>query len=398
MAERAILDAEYLLREARQHTGLTDFGDDTLPERFALAVEQLRKINMTSEGQRAAAAICHGLLTSRLQFFEDHKRTPGLAAEVIDRPLFVTGEPRSGTTLLHALLSVDPDSRSLRFWEVMYPSPVPGLAAADDPRRARADADWREINAIAPDWLKIHPYNDMLGNGLPECERTWAFDFRVLTPTAWWRAPIGMFVGGLPTDAHAQYRIHRMMLQHCQHGDHAGQPKKRWALKGFHGPRLQAFFDTYPDARLIWIHRDPVQVTASRIAMAATLTRAFSGRVNVEEQAAIHLAATRAGIRSTLDNPLVDDARILHVRYSDFVADPVATIARFYAFAGISLSGAGEQAMRDYLKNNRGDRYGKFVYSTAMIGVDIDELHREFAPYRQRFDLTIEQRIEQRHA
>ena len=141
-----------------------------------------------------------------------------------------------------------------------------------------------------------------------------------------------------------------------------------------------------------------MQVTASRIAMAATLTRAFSGHVNVEEQAAIHLAATRAGIRSTLDNPLVDDARILHVRYSDFVADPVATIARFYSFAGISLSGAGEQAMRDYLKNNRGDRYGKFAYSTAMIGVDIDELHREFAPYRQRFDLTIEQRIEQRHA
>ena len=398
MAERAILDAEYLLREARQQSGLTDFGDATLPERFVLAVEQLRKINMPPAGQQAAAAICHGLLTSRLQFFDDHKRTPGLADEIIERPLFVTGEPRSGTTLLHALLSVDPDSRSLRFWEVMYPSPVPGLAAADDPRRARADADWREINAIAPDWLKIHPYNDMLGNGLPECERTWAFDFRVLTPTAWWRAPIGMFVGGLPADAHAQYRIHRMMLQHCQHGGHAGQPKKRWALKGFHGPRLQAFFDTYPDARLIWIHRDPVQVTASRIAMAATLTRAFSGRVNVEEQAAIHLAATRAGIQSTLDNPLVDDARILHVRYPDFVADPVGTIARFYAFARINLSGAGEQAMRDYLKNNRGDRYGKFAYSTAMIGVDIDELHREFAPYRQRFDLAIEQRIEQRHA
>jgi hypothetical protein len=178
------------------------------------------------------------------------------------------------------------------------------------------------------------------------------------------------------------------MLQHCQHG----QPKQRWALKGFHGPRLQAFFATYPDARLIWIHRDPVQVTASRIAMAATLTKAFSGQVNIEEQAAIHLAATRAGIRDTLGNPLVDDARILHVRYPDFVADPVGTIDRFYTFAGISLSATGEAAMREYLSNNRGDRYGKFEYSTAMIGVDIDELHREFAPYRQRFSLEIEQR------
>ena len=70
---------------------------------------------------------------------------------------------------------------------------------------------------MAPGWLKIHPYNDMLGDGLPECERTWAFDFRVMTPTAWWRAPIGMFVGGMPVDPPAQYRIHKMMLQHCQY-------------------------------------------------------------------------------------------------------------------------------------------------------------------------------------
>jgi len=388
MSDHAILNAERLLQCAEGDCGLSDYGDDSLRERFALAVEQLHKLELDEAGQLAAAEVCHWLLTSRLHFFDDHKNIPGLAEERIEQPLFVTGEPRSGTTLLHALLAVDPDSRPLRFWEVMYPSPPPGLATADDPRRARADDDWREINAMAPEWLKIHPYNDMLGNGLPECERTWAFDFRVMTPTAWWRAPIGMYVGGLPTDPAAQYRIHKMMLQHCQHG----QPKKRWALKGFHGPRLRAFFDAYPDARLLWIHRDPVQVTASRIAMAATLTRAFSGAVDVAQQAAIHLGATRAGIRDTLGNPLVDDARIFHVRYPDFIADPVGTIERFYDFAGIALTLAAQQAMRAYLKNNKGDRYGKFIYSTAMIGVDVDELHREFAPYRERFGLDIEQR------
>ncbi|MGL4566860.1 MAG: sulfotransferase family protein, partial [Halioglobus sp.] len=269
------------------------------------------------------------------------------------------------------------------------PSPPPGLASSDDPRRARADADWREINAMAPEWLTLHPYNDMLGDGLPECERCWAMDFRVMTPTAWWRAPIGMFIGGLPTDAHAQYRIHKMMLQHCQYG----RPGKRWTLKGFHGPRLQAFFDTYPDARLIWIHRDPLQVTASRIAMAATLTKAFSrGTVDLQAQAAIHLAATRSGIKDTLTNPLVNDLRIFHVRYPDFISDPIATIGRFYQFCELPLTAAATQAMRDYLKSNRGDRYGRFVYSTDMIGVDINELNREFAPYRARFGLDIEQR------
>jgi hypothetical protein len=384
-----VLAPESLLAEAETATGLQDYGDDSFRDRFALAVQKLGSLNLDDAGQRAAANVCHWLLSSRLQFFDDHGKYPGLADEVIEKPLFATGEPRSGTTLLHALLSVDPDARSLRFWEVMYPSPPPGLAAADDPRRDKANADWREINAMAPDWLKIHPYNDMLGDGLPECERTWAFDFRVMTPTAWWRAPIGMYVGGLPTDPCAQYRIHKMMLQHCQHG----RPRKHWALKGFHGPRLQAFFDTYPDARLIWIHRDPVQVTASRIAMAITLTRAFSrAPVDMKQQAAIHLAATRAGISDTLSNPLVGDPRIHHVRYPDFVSDPIATVGGFYDFSGLAMTRGSEKAMRDYLQNNRGDRYGKFVYSTDMIGADIEELHREFTPYRQRFGLEIENR------
>ena len=116
----------------------------------------------------------------------------------------------------------------------MYPSPPPGSPDADDPRRARADADWREINAKMPKWLHSHPYNDMLGDGLPEDERTWAFDFRVMTPTAWWRVPMQTLVGGLPTDAAAQYRIHKAMLQQFQYS----RPRKYWVLKGFHGFRL----------------------------------------------------------------------------------------------------------------------------------------------------------------
>ncbi|MYM63879.1 sulfotransferase [Pseudomaricurvus sp. HS19] len=385
-----LLNANELLQAAKSSTGLSDWGDDSLPQRFDMAIDKLNAIAMDNVGRQATADVCQWLLTSRLKFFNDHKITPGLADEVIEQPLFATGEPRSGTTLLHALLSVDPDSRSLRFWEVMYPSPPPGLAAADDPRRAWADADWREINAMAPEWLKIHPYNDMLGDGLPECERTWAMDFRVMTPTAWWRAPIGMYVGGLPTEDHAQYRIHKMMLQHCQYGS---ESKKRWALKGFHGPRLKAFFDTYPDARLIWTHRDPVQVTASRIGMAIALTKAFAkGEVDMEQQAAIHLAATRAGIADTMNNPLIDDPRIFHVRYTDFVSDPVGTIRKFYEFCDIDMTDAAEQAMRDYLANNKGDRYGKFHYTTDWIKEDLNALNEEFAPYRQRFGLDVEVR------
>ena len=107
----------------------------------------------------------------------------------------------------------------------------------------------------------------MLGDGLPECERTWAFDFRVMTPTAWWRVPMGMNVGGLPSDSRAQYRIHKMMLQQlpvCQTEEILGAEGLSWA-------RLEALFETYPDAQIIWVHRDPVQAIASRIVLTGEL-------------------------------------------------------------------------------------------------------------------------------
>ncbi|TAL02854.1 MAG: sulfotransferase [Rhodospirillaceae bacterium] len=387
-ASNDILNADALLAQAETQTGLKDWGDDTFPNRFRQAAALLRNVGMHEAGQRAAATNCMWLLTSRLAFFEDFKRYP-IAEEKIERPLFATGEARSGTTLLHALLSVDPHGQALRFWEVMYPSPPPpGLAGPDDPRRARADDDWREIIKKIPKWLISHPYNDMLGNGLPECERTWAMDFRIFTPTAWWRVPMGMNVSSIPSDPRAQYRIHKMMLQNCQYA----RPKKYWVLKGFHQQRMPALFETYPDARIVWVHRDPVQVTASRIMLVAELVEGLTGHVDWKELAAQQLEGARAGYKATLNDPMISDPRIHHVRYQDFVADPVGTIRGFYEKSDVPFGPETETAMRDYLKNNKGDRYGKFKYSTDVIGVDVEALHAEFEPYRKRFGLDIERR------
>jgi len=384
------LDASAMLTGAQAETGLDDYGDATLPERFALAVDHLNGIGMDANGIEQAERVCHSLLTSRLEFIEDRNRYP-IAAEVIDRPMFVTGEPRSGTTLMHALMAVDPNARALRFWEVMYPSPPPGTTRPDDPRRARADADWREINAKMPKWLLSHPYNDMLGDGLPEDERTWAFDFRVMTPTAWWRVPMQALVAGLPTDSAAQYRLHKAMLQQFQFG----RPRKYWVLKGFHGSRLREFFDTYPDANLLWLHRDPVQVAASRTMMMADILDGIVGPIDLAVETKKHLEMTRASIANTMTNPMVYDPRILHIPYADFIADPVATVGLYYAFCGRALTTDAEASMRDYLAHNRGDRYGKFRYSTSLltdIGENLEDLHAEFAPFRERFGVIIEKR------
>lgn len=379
------LDTDVLIADAQESTGLTDFGDDTLPARVVLVVDRLTSAQLDETGSRAAALTIDGLLTSRLRFIADHARLP-LQAEPITAPLFATGEPRSGTTLLHALLAEDEDSRALRFWEVMYPSPPPGPAGVDDPRRAQADADWREILDRIPPWIVSHPYNDLLGAGLPECERTWAFDFRATNPSAWWRVPLT--IQNFGQDHRAQYALHRMMLQHIQHS----RPPKRWVLKGFHGRRLRALFDTYPDARIVWVHRDPVQVLASQIVAFGQINESLAGMLDWTQYAKDTIEGSRANFHAYLTDPLVDDPRIHHVRYRDFVADPVAAIGGFYDFAGLPLTAAAEKAMRDYLVTNRSDRYGKFTYSTDVLPVPVQQLHDEFAGYRERFGIDIETR------
>jgi Sulfotransferase family len=382
------LDADVLVAEAQRSTGLADFGDDTVPARVALVIDRLNSAELDDAGSQAAARTIGGLLTSRLRFVADRARLP-LAAERITAPLFATGEPRSGTTLLHALLAEDEDSRALRFWEVMYPSPPPGPADGDDPRRARADADWREILDRIPPWIVSHPYNDLLGDGLPECERTWAFDFRGMNPSAWWRVPVKIqTIGNFPQDHHAQYALHRMMLQHIQYT----RPQKRWVLKGFHGRRLRALFDTYPDARVVWVHRDPVQVLASQIVAFGQINESLAGTLDWTQYANTTIEGSRNNFHAYLTDPFVDDPRIHHVRYRDFVTDPVATIGGFYDFAGVPFTPETEKAMRDYLVTNRSDRYGKFTYSTDVLPVPVQELHEEFAAYRDRFGIDIEAR------
>jgi len=197
-----------------------------------------------------------------------------------------------------------------------------------------------------------------------------------------------MVNSGLPLDPRAQYRIHRMMLQYCQYA----RPRKYWVLKGFHTGRLPYLFEAYPDARIIWVHRDPVQQIASLAVFAGELEEMLTGRVEWEPYAQMHLGVGRANYRAALSNPMIDDPRIHHVRYQDLVADPIATIRGFYEKYGVPFGPETESALRAYVRTGKADRYGKFRYSPEMLGVDVKALHAEFAPYRERFGLEIEQK------
>ena len=378
-------DADTVLANAARATGLDDFGDADDPgfrSRVAMLLDNARKSDLDLKGVRALCDVTHWHLSTRLQLMEDRKVRP-IADEVIDRPIIATGEARSGTTLLHALLAEDPDARAMRFWQVYYPSPPTGMADAADARIQQANDDWRDILARIPKWLISHPYNDDLGLGLPECERFWGIDFRGAPPTGWWRVPAGGLGAGLPQDHSRQYKIHRMQLQQAQFG----APKRRWALKGTsHHRRLDAVLDAYPDATLVWTHRDPVQIVASFTQLYGQIQEGILGReVDRRALAAQTLSGMRASIAATMANPRVDADQVVHVSYSELHADPIATVEAVYLHTGHTVSSDHAGRMRQWIDSHGAGRYGKFTYPLDVITEPLDSLYDEFAPYMERF-------------
>jgi hypothetical protein len=380
------LGAQAMMAAAEAETGLADYGDPTVAQRVEALCAVLNDRRLDAAGRARAEGVFRWMLGDRLRVVDDHKRL-NIRAEQIVRPMIVTGEARCGTTFAQMLLGQDPGSRLLEFWEVMHPSPPPSLAGPDDPRRAQADADWREILDQIPAWLISHPYNDMLGRNPPECERTWAIDFRGTSPTGWWRVPTMPASSG-PQDAAAQYRIHKMMLQQLQYGG----PKKRWALKGLqHHHCLETVFDTYPDAVVVWIHRDAVQALASRVQLLTEIFEGIAGPIDRRAFAQTTLAYGRDIFGKLAASPMADDPRVHHVNYRAFTHDPIGQIEQIYARAGIPFTDAYRQAMLEWMPNNRSDRYGKFRYPLDVFDTSTDQLHEEFRPYRERYGVEIEQ-------
>ena len=164
----------------------------------------------------------------------------------------------------------------------------------------------------------------------------------------------------LPQDPPTQYGIHRMVLQHVQHR----RPRRRWVLKGFHGRRLAALFATYPDARLIWVHRDPVQTLASQITAFGQLNECLAGSIDWDAYAVEQIESSRRNFHAYLEDPLVDDPRIHHVPLPPSSSRPGRDDPRLLRTLRRRRSPpTAEAAMREYLATNRGDRYGRFEYS-----------------------------------
>jgi hypothetical protein len=368
-------DPSVLLAAAEAETELGDWGDDSFREGLAIYCDSLENEAQLNElGTFALQGNLHTQLTNRLKVVA---LTQDVRDEQITKPIFVIGLFRAGTTLLSNLLDQDPANRSLLNWEAgdCVPPPTPGTFRSG-PRVEAADARMGMLELLNPQLAAIHHEN---GAGPTECITLMAQDFKALLWESLANVPsYGQWL--MQVDQRSAYRHHRLCLQVLQSGGVRGQ----WSLKSpHHALALDALIDVYPDAELVYLHRDPVEVAAS----AYSLIRCLSGMFSDADHSAYILERwTEVLVQSVERVDAFRDARpdipIHDIAYVDLVADPVQTVKGLYAGLGRELTVA--DGLSSYLAEHPRGKHGAHTYAAPNAG----EIRERFAGYLDRYGVA----------
>ena len=339
---------EDLHASARKVTGMDDFGeDDYLPGLKVLLESLAGDAGLTPFGNRAQRAMVRGALAAR-QFSEAAwRRHPEHADVAVERPIFVTGLPRTGTTALHRLLTADPAHQGLDLWLAEVPQPRPPRETwADNPVFQAIDAGYRRHHIENPEFMGVHYIS---ADSVEECwqllrQNMVSISFECLAhlPT------YSSWLAG--QDWAPAYRRHRRNLQLIGLND----PGRRWVLKNpSHLFALDALLDVYPDALIVQTHRNPRTAMASMCSLAAHATDGwsdvFTGATIGRDQLELW---SRGLARFRTERARHDPAQFVDVHYDDFVRDPIGTVENVYRHFGIPFTEDARTAMADLHKES----------------------------------------------
>ena len=381
-----MIDVDGLLAEVAGQVGLDDYGDATFRDGLdVLWYSGTTEADLNEIGLLALEGQVRMYLANRLRVYEWHRTHPALADSPVVAPLVLVGMPRSGTTALSHLLAADPDNRSLLAWEANESIPPPTTATYhDDPRFVAARAAPSAVELINPGFKAIH--HDEPDDAM-ECTVLHAQHFQsLLFPTTFNVPSYDEWI--LSSDWRGAVEHHRLVLQVLQ-----SECPGRWQLKSpQYGLLLDDVLATYPDARLVVTHRDPVKIAASTFSLLRSLTGTFSD-VDHTDYIIEHWPATLSALidRAMDARDRIGEDAFFDVAYADVVRDPVAVVGTIYERFGIEWNAEKEAYFRRFHAANPQHKYGTHTYSLAEVGVDRAPLDARFARYYERYDVPPEE-------
>lgn len=384
--EPVTLQKDALLAKAVKRAGCSDFGDPGFHEGLdRLLASMENEAELTLLGRLMAQGEIVGRLATRLRLIDWRKKHPELAEQEIRQPLFILGLPRTGTTILHALLDVDPANRSPLFWEVEHPVPPPTPATWDnDPHIAEVERKLDQFNKICPGIQAVHVMEARLQQ---ECVAILAMDMMAEQFYTMFNVP-GYAHWLIDQPKTFSLQFHKQTFQHLQSGGVVGE---RWLLKSpCHLHLIRQLLEVYPDANVIHTHRDPIAVCTSISSMTAMLRGTASDVVDLKliGRQQVDLWSEMLARAVTQRRGLAEEGRgkqFFDLQMRETVADPLGAVERIYEYFGYELKPSVKAGMERFMKDNPRDKHGTHSYRPEDFGIDPVGDRARFADYCEYF-------------
>jgi hypothetical protein len=386
------LTVDAVLAAASERVGLDDFGPDDFRERLHIILSGVDESeNATALMRQTMFNKTVGAAATRLQAFDLLRRHPEIHEIEIEQPIIVAGLPRSGTTHLLGLISADTRLRSLPFWESVQPIPLPGEAAgggATDPRYERSVRGWDRLQRLNPMMAPYHPMDpehihEDLELQLPDFSTYfWEWMFRLPK----WRDHY------LSHDQTPHYEFEKTMLKIMTWQD--GAPK-RWVLKcPQHFEQLKPIVNVFPDAFVVFTHRDPVASLQSIVTQIAYVIRTREKHVDPDYYFEYWVDRVQHLLESYVrDVDLVPADQRFDVDFDAFVRDDIGMVERIYAAAGLPMTDGARAEIQAYLDDHQRGKHGAIDHDLRRdFGADPEELRSRFAFYMDRVAIPVEAR------
>ncbi|HSB95612.1 MAG TPA: sulfotransferase, partial [Spongiibacteraceae bacterium] len=343
---RISLDPDVLIEAARRKTGLDDFGEGPFRGNLDLLVDALeREAYLTPIGRLLTREVLTNSLVKQLRLQDWFVRHPEVAREAVKTPMIIIGMPRTGTTILHELMALDPNNRTPLFWEVEAPFPPPEPSTYDsDPRIAQSARHVRLSNYIMPGVAGMH----RIGAQLPqECVSITADVFASMLYNTIYRIPTYANWLAQEADMAPVYRYHRRMHQLLQ----SRCPAQRWVLKSpAHLWSIEALLREYPDAKLVQTHRDPLRIVSSLVSMTGVMRSAYGGGIDRDDLAHEWSNSCTFALNASLKTRIsgaIAPQQIVDIQFGDFMKKAEAEVERIYDAFGFEFTPAFAQRIRE---------------------------------------------------
>ena len=373
------LDRRRILAKAAKAAGHA-YADDGLTEGLDRLIASIKAdARLNAFGKFAFKTLLQRMADVRFKVEKAIAEQPEILDDPITEPLFIIGMPRSGTTILQAVLNQDAAHRSPLCWECLLPHPAPTPESyRHNDRIDTIRTEFEQLFKLVPDFRRKHY---MEADSPQECIGVMALNFTSFQFMA--QAYLADYSEWFfeTADQAANFRWHRRFLQFLQSG---GVRTSRWLLKSpVHLMRLKALFEVYPDARIIMTHRHPAYVVPSAASLISSTRSLYSNDEKVERSGREQLRLWARYFDRFLEDRqrLNREDQIIDVLFDDFVDDQMAVVRQIYDRFGWRLDAGSAGRMEAFLRQEAKDKHGKHDYSLEMIGVQDHEVEASYGSY-----------------